>query len=71
MQILCHGYVAGECGTVPVNGDSAEVGIIPDNRDSVEVLEGLDEVVCVLFSIVLDAKVVSNEGEKYGLGVVF
>ena len=30
----------------------------------------MDEVVSVLFSDVLDAKVVNDEGEKDGLGVV-
>ena len=58
------------CGIVPVDGESAEEGTSPVDGDGVEFLEGLDEVVGVLFSDVLDAKVVYNEGEKYGFGVV-
>ena len=57
------------CGIVPVDGESAEEGTSPVDGDGVEFLEGLDEVVRVLFSGVLDAKVVNYEGEKYGLGV--
>ena len=58
------------CGIVPVNGESSEEGTSPVDEDGVEFLQGLDEVVGVLFSGVLDAKVVYYEGEKYGFGVV-
>ena len=58
------------CGIVPVDSDSAEDGTSPLDGDGVEFLEGLEEVVGVLFSDVLDAKVVYDEGEKYGFGVV-
>ena len=58
------------CGIVPVNGESAEEGTSPVDGDGVEFLEGLDEVVGVLFSDVFDTKVVYNEGEEYGFGVV-
>ena len=71
MEILGHGDITGVCGVVPVDGDSSEEGTIPVDGDGVEFLEGLYEVVGVLFSDVLDAKVVYDEGEKYGFGVVF
>ena len=57
-------------GVVPVDCESAEEGTSPVDGDGVEFLEVLDEVVGVLFSNVLDAKVVYDEGEKYGFGVV-
>ena len=57
-------------GIVPVDGESIEEGTGPVDVDGVEFLEGLDEVVGVLFSGVIDAKVVNDEGEKYGLGGV-
>ena len=60
MEIFWHGYVAGACSIVPVNGESAEKGTGPVYGYGVEVLDGLDEVVGVLFSDVLDAKVVNN-----------
>ena len=59
------------CGIVLVNGEYAEEGTSTVGGYGVEFLEGLDEVVGVLFSGVLDAKVVNDEGEKYGLGIVF
>ena len=65
-----HGDVIGACGIVPVNGESAEKGTGPVDGDSVDFLEGLDEVVGVLFSNLLDAKVVNDEGENDGLGGV-
>ena len=58
------------CGIFPVNGESAEEGTSPVDGDGVEFLQGLDEVVSVLFSNVLEAKVVNDKGEKYGLGGV-
>ena len=58
------------CGVVPVDGESTEEGTSPVDGDGVDFLEGLDEVVGVLFSDILDAKVVYDEGEKYGFGVV-
>ena len=70
MEIFGHGDVTGVCGIVPVDGESAEEGTSPVNGDGVEFLEGLDEVVGILFSDVLDAKVVYDEGEEYGFGVV-
>ena len=70
MEILGHGYVTGVYGVVPVDGESAEEGTSPVDGDGVEFMEGLDEVVGVLFSNVLHAKVVYKEGEKYGFGVV-
>ena len=51
------------CGVVPVDGESTEEGTNPVNGDGVEFLEGLDEVVGVLFSDVLDDKFVYDEGE--------
>ena len=38
LEIFWHGYVAGACGIVPVNGESAEKGTGPVYRDSVEFL---------------------------------
>ena len=58
------------CGIVPVNGESAEEGTSSVDEDGVEILLGLDEMVGILFSNVLDAKVVNGEVERYGLGVV-
>ena len=52
------------CGIVPVNGESAEEGNSPVDGDGVEFLQGLDE------ENLLDAKVINDKGEKYGLGVV-
>ena len=59
------------CGIVPFDGEFAEEGTSLVDGDGVEFLESLDEVVGVLLYDVLDAKVFNNEGEKYGLGVVF
>ena len=70
MDIFGHGYVTGVCGVVPVDGKSAEEGTSPVDGDGVEFLEGLDEVVGVLLSGLLDAEVVYDEGEEYGFGVV-
>ena len=58
------------CGIVLVNVYSAEEGTSPVYGDGVKFLQGLDEVVGVIFYHVLDAKVVNDEGEKYGIGVV-
>ena len=58
------------CSIVPVDGESSEEGTSTVDRDSVEFLEGLDEVVGVLFSESTFGIVVNDEGEKYGLGVV-
>ena len=60
----------GGASALDVNGESAEEGTIPVDGNGVKFLQVLDEVVGVLFSDVLDAKVVNNVGEKYGLGVV-
>ena len=62
MDTFGHGDVTVLCGVVPVDGESTEDGTSPFNGDGVEFLEDLDEVVGVLFSDVLDAKVVNNEG---------
>ena len=70
MEIFGHGDVTGVCGVVPVDGESAEEGTSPVDGYGVEFLEGLDEVVGVLFSNVLDTKNVYDEGEKYWFGVV-
>ena len=70
LEVCGHGDVTCVCCVVPVNSESAKEGICPVDGDCVEFLEGLDEVVVVLFSDVLDAKVVYDEGEKYGFGLV-
>ena len=70
LEIFLHGDVAGACGIVPVNGESAEKGTGPVDGDGVEFLEGLGEVVGVIFADVLDSKVINNEGENDGLGGV-
>ena len=49
------------CVVVPVDGESTEEGTSPFDGYCVEFLEGLNEVVGVIFSDVLDAKVVYNE----------
>ena len=69
-QVVGHDNITGACDVVPGNGETKEQGTVPIDRYTVEFLEVLDEVVGVLFSDVLDAKVVNGEGEKYGLGVV-
>ena len=71
LEIFGYGDVARACGIVLVNGESAEEGTVPVNGNGVEFLEGLDEVVGVLFADVLDPKVIHNEGENDGLGGVF
>ena len=58
------------CSIVLFNGESTEEGTSPVDVDGVEFLQGLDEMVGVLFSYVLDAKIVNDEVEKYGLGAV-
>ena len=70
MEIFGHRDVAGACGIVPVNSESTEEGTGPVDGYGVEFLEGLDEVVGVLLSDVLDPKVINNEGENDGLGGV-
>ena len=62
LEIFVHGDATGVCDIVPVDGASAEEVTSPVDGDGVEFLEGLDEVVSVLFSDVLDAKVVYGEG---------
>ena len=70
LEILGHGNFTGVCSVVRVDGESAEEGTSPVNGYGVEFLEVLDEVIGVLFTNVLHAKVVYNEGEKYWFGVV-
>ena len=70
LEIFWNGNFAGAFGIVPVDVESAEEGTGPVNGDGVEFLEGLDEVVGVLFADVLDPKVINDEGENDGLGVV-
>ena len=65
-----HGYVAGACGVIPGNGKSAEEVTGPVDGYDVQFLEGLDEVVGVFLTDLLDPKVVDNEGENDGLGGV-
>ena len=62
LEIFWHGYVAGACGMVPVNCESVEEVTGPVDGDGVEFLEGLDEVVSVIFADVLDPKVIYDEG---------
>ena len=71
LEIFGHGYFAGACGIVPVNGDSAEEGTGPFDRCCIQFLEGLDEVVVVFLANVLDPKVINDEGEIMGLVVCF
>ena len=70
MEIFGHVDVTGVCGVVPVDGESTEEGTSPVDGDGVEFLYGLDEVISIFFSGVLDVKVVYDKGEKYGFGVV-
>ena len=70
LEIFWHGDVAGAWGIVSINGESAEEGTGPVDGYRVEFLEGLDEVVGILFTDVLDPEVIYDEGEKYGLGGV-
>ena len=70
LEIFGNGDAAGACGIVPVNGESSEEEIGPVDGDGIQFLEGLDEVVGVFLSNVLDPKVINNERENYGLGGV-
>ena len=70
MKIVGHGYVAGACSVIPGNGKSTEEVTGPVDGDGVQCLEGLDEVVGVLLTNILDPKVVDNKGESDGLGGV-
>ena len=54
--------VARACGIFLVNGKSAEEGTGSVDGDGVEFLEGLYEVVGVLFAYILDPKVINDEG---------
>ena len=67
LEIFWHGDVAGSCGIVPVNGESADDGTGPVDGDGVEFLEGLDDSFGVLLANILDPKVVDDEGESDGL----
>ena len=70
LEIFWHGDVAGSCGIVPVNCDSAEEVTSTVDVYGIQFLEGLDEVVRVFLAGVLDPKVINDEGENYGLGGV-
>ena len=64
MEIFGHGDVTGVCGVVSVDGESAEEGTSPVDGDGVEFLEGLDEVVGVLFSDALERQSCLQRGRK-------
>ena len=70
LEIFGHGDVAGACGIVQFNGDSAEEGTGPFVEDGIQFLEGLDEVAGVFLADVLDPKVVNDAGENDGIGGV-
>ena len=70
LEIFGNGDVAGACGIVPVNGESAEEVTGPADGYGIPFLEVLDEVVCVFFADLLDPKVINDEGENYGLAGV-
>ena len=70
LEIFGHGDVAGACGIVPVNGESAEERTGPVDGDGVEFLEDLDELVGIFLANVLDPKVINDEGENDGIGGV-
>ena len=61
LEIFGHGYVASLCGVVPVNGNYKEEVNVKVDGDGVQFLEGLDEVVVVFLSDVLDHKVVDDK----------
>ena len=50
LEIFGHGDVAGECGIVPVNGESTEEGTGTVDGDGIQFLEGLYEVVVVFLA---------------------
>ena len=62
-----YGDVAGACGIVPVNGESAEEGTGPVDGDFIQFLEVLDEVVGVFLVNVLEPKVINNKLDNDGL----
>ena len=70
LEIFGHGGIAGACGIVPVNVDSAEEGTGPVDGYGIQFLEGLDEVVGVFLANVLEPKVINDEGENDGFGGV-
>ena len=70
LEIFGNGDVAGACGIVPFNGESAEEGTGPVDGDGVQFFEILDEVVGVFLADVLDPEVIDDEGETDGLGDV-
>ena len=62
LEIFGNGDAAGACGIVPANGESSEEEIGPVDGDGIQFLEGLDEVVGVFLSNVLEPKAINNEG---------
>ena len=70
LEIFGHGNVAGACSIVPVNDESTEEGTVPVYGYSINFFEGLDEVVSVFLTDVLDPKVVNDEQKNDGLGGV-
>ena len=70
LEIFGHRDVAGACGIVPVNSESAEEGTGPVDGYGIPFLEGLYEVVGVFLANVLEPKVDDDKGENDGLGGV-
>jgi hypothetical protein len=62
-NIVRHGDVIILRGVVPFDGEATLKFAFPVGRDDVKVLEGFDEVVGIVFSNVLDTKVVNNKAE--------
>jgi hypothetical protein len=56
---------------VPIDGEAAVEETSPVGGAGVEVLEGLDEMIGMLFANVLDSKVVDDEAENDGTCRVF
>ena len=61
LDVSWHGEVEGSFVVIPFKRDAAEGSSGPVDGDVIKLAECVDEVICVLFSRVFDAKVVNDE----------
>jgi hypothetical protein len=69
-NVVWHGEINGAIGVVPVKCEAAVEAASPVGGDCVKVLEGFDEMPCVLVTDVFYAKVIDDEGKGDGSGFV-
>ena len=62
LDVFGHVDVTNTLVVVPINGETAIEGSSPIDGDIIELLERLDEMVCRVFSDVLDTKIVDHKG---------